>query len=355
MEKIKGSLAAVGLFAGSLYLVGEYIAGKGNCGKAIMSVLPGVDMPEEGFFTACLGDWWQGKEVTEAQITGPEIRAARLANTHLTMTFGEIEVEVVFPKEGDQQTQVEWDPAFWGHLGPLPIPKDFDGVTDVIIKVDPEESVAVNIVPCARLAEDYSEGIVLPGSGVPDDEALQSHFDISYKLSEDQTSIVSIEAVAPGLEACFTHIPTKNSFGATNDVPYVNGGSWNNQEQIPLSIFRTFDLVLRDMAMYDAMASDCVSAIIDEESVKQEISKFIAGSVSAQLGGIAINPDIVEVRFSDQESITNRYKQAYLDIVEKYSQLERTLPETGEDRPFKVKFSDDITKIITDCGKVVSG
>jgi hypothetical protein len=343
MSNFKGAVAALALVGGTAYLAGEFISGKGDCFRAIV---PGLDS-EDGITKACFG--FDAEEHTEAEVTGPEIRAARLLNNRLSMTFGQIEVDVVFPLSNDSRTKLDYDLPFWGNAGPIPFPQDFAGDVDTTILVNPDQPVSVWFTPCIRLSEDYEEDGLLQ----PVNESLvgetESYLDVSYKVSPDQKQITEVVVQARGIEACFTHIPTENSNGDTNGIPYEVGDG--AQAQIPAPLTNTFDVVLRNLAMGEVMASDCVGALIEEESAKESVKKYVAGALAAELGGVFIDPSAVTIEFTDQDKIIDDYKKEYWELVEEYKNLDKTLPGTGDEHDIDIKFAPNINEI-SDCRQV---
>lgn len=335
---VAASLTVTGV--GALGYAAAERFGPGDCGQAIIG---------EGSIAAECFNIGRGGGTVELG-DGPQMLAARMVGMDLRMTFGEVEVEMIYPRDGEtgKLTKVDWDDE-----GYLDFAGDVDGTRFV-----KAESFVVSLTPCARLANDYtdvrvdlpidqyvgenSESGLSPDTGFAGDEK-ESVFKLVLERNDpvDPLKVTGIVAKTDGVAPCSPHIPTRRADGSVNDIQRYDEGHLNN------GVKETFDYVTDDLAIKKAAASACLGELLDMEAVQEDIASYVRGQIAVQ------NPQLVgvpvSVELGSQDEIQQHYVDEYAAAVQKYKDLDETIisDSDGNHKPIDVKFTSEILKVET--------
>ncbi len=326
-SSLGSGMAVVAGVAGLGYLAAERF-GPGDCAGAVFG---GGSVVQECFG---LGNGGATAEIGE----GPEVLSAKLVDRSIFLTFGEVEVEMVYARDSDSGdlTKVDWDA---------------EGITDFAGDVDgtrfvKDKPFVVTYTPCAKLGTDYEQ--VQVGVDVSlSEEEKQSVFELEYLHEDpnDQLKITGIVAHTDALLPCAVRVPTTRADGTVNDIERYTDGRVNN------GVAETFDYITEDLAIRKAAASACPAELLDMASVRENIAKFVAGAIMVEQPQLAGVPVTVEV--ADQSEVQQHYADEYAAKIDEYKSLEETIigDSDGNHKDIKVKFSDKMVEV-TACGGI---
>jgi len=276
-----------------------------------------------------------------AMITGPKKLEEKPTGTELTMSFGDVEETLVYPRHKGKLTKVDW----YGGLGHL--------VVTGTRFVD-DKPFAVDYTPCVKLADDYrnvkigeqqppineaATTTTVDGSADGDKKAKESTLAIQY-VKDATGKVTKIIAKSGPLTAC----DVRFSDDADKQISRHHDGDVNN------GIEKTFDFVTNDLAKKYAAATACPEKQVDQTKMKDNIANYVLGAVVKDQPTLAGTP--VEVELGDPQIARDYFRLQFQQTVDKDEKLSKSMYPDSDHRyhGMSVKFSDKNMLDNSSCG-----
>lgn len=295
---------------------------------------------------ACFGKTEQKAQGDLGQ--GPETIRETAVNLKFDMTFGDVEVEMQYPKHDGHNAKVDWNVWSWQPWRMQWMP-DVEGTRSVA-----DTSFYAYYTACLEASPDYTQPIPVEGlptttTGIvgltPQPQAIdvtQKH--IPKTTADEHTFHVTLDTdpngkinkvliTAGAIEPCFIRIPHERINGDPNGPDIQTRGDVDD------SVEHTFDYIVGNLAELKIAADACPETLVDEKAVTDRAKDQVAGQLLRRNVNVQNIP--MEMIITGQEASKQRRVNTYLAALGRVRDMTKSY---GGNKEMALKINDPVIK-----------